>query len=219
MDDRLGIRVGHWCFRHIERFELMPYYTLMNQSSRRPTESTIVPALLDAVDRLCADTSPENVGMRDIANNAGLSLGVAYRYFDSKDDLYGAALDRLAERLSDAVTDSDDTSQAISGLWDALADNPAFPRIVTWAILDGQNVSDIMTKHPVARDVIKTATDSGATNPPMVAAMTVLVSIAGAIYGETINRAMQRDPDDRELYNTAADMLAIWITNGQQETR
>ena len=49
----------------------------------------------------------------------------------------------------------------------------------------------------------------------MVAATTVLVSIAGAIYCETINRAMQKDSNDRELYNTAADMLAGW--NSKQE--
>jgi hypothetical protein len=42
-------------------------------------------------------------------------------------------------------------------------------------------------------------------------------SAIGAVYGPTINRAMQRDSNDREQCNTAPDMLAIWITNGQQE--
>ena len=73
----------------------MTIYSTMNDSSQRPSEHEIVPALLDAVERLCADTSPENVGMRDIAESAGPSLGVAYRYFDPKDALFGAALEHV----------------------------------------------------------------------------------------------------------------------------
>jgi hypothetical protein len=70
-----------------------------------------------------------------------------------------------------------------------------------------------MTKHPVARDVTRTAAESGTANPQMVAAMTMLVGIGGAIYGQTINRATQRDADDPELYHTATTMLANWITS------
>jgi len=189
----------------------------MNGDSRRPTEHDIVPALLGAVERLCADTSPESVRMQDIAESAGLSTGVAYRYFDSKNALLGAALDRMAERLSAAATSGGDTNQAIASLWQSLNDNPAFARIVTWAILDGQNVSSIMTKHPVARDVATVAAQDGAANPPMVSAMTLLVGIAGAVYGPTINRALQRDANDREVYDTAATMLANWITPTAEE--
>jgi len=155
--------------------------------------------------------------MQDIAESAGLSTGVAYRYFDSKNALLGAALDRMAERLSAAATSGGDTNQAIASLWQSLNDNPAFARIVTWAILDGQNISSIMTKHPVARDVTTVAAQDGAANPPMVSAMTLLVGIAGAVYGPTINRALQRDANDREVYDTAATMLANWITPTAKE--
>ncbi len=74
-----------------------------------------------------------------------------------------------------------------------------------------------MTKHPVARDVATVAAQDGAVNPPMVSAMTLLVGIAGAVYGPTINRALQRDANDREVYDTAATMLANWITPTAEE--
>jgi hypothetical protein len=120
----------------------------------------------------------------------------------------------MAERLSAAATGGD-IEQSIASLWQSLDDNPAFARIVTWAILDGQNVSSIMTKHPVARDVTIVAAQGGAANPPIVGAMTVLVGIAGAVFGPTINRALQRDANDREIYDTATTMLANWITTEQ----
>ncbi len=56
-----------------------------------------MPNLLDAVERLYADQNPEDINTRQIAAEAELSVGVAYRYFESKEALLGAALDRMAE--------------------------------------------------------------------------------------------------------------------------
>jgi hypothetical protein len=63
------------------------------------------------------------------------------------------------------------------------------------------------------------AEQDGATNPPMIAVMTMLVGIAGAVYGPTINGALQRDASDREVYDTATAMLAGWITTEQTGIR
>ena len=93
-----------------------------------------MPRLLDAVERLCATTSPEAVGIRDVALEAGLSTGVTYRYFDSKHALIGAAMDRIGERLAEAVTGSDDLFEAMHALWQAFDDNPAFVTIGSWMI-------------------------------------------------------------------------------------
>ncbi len=189
----------------------------MNNGSRRPTEETIVPQLLDAVEILCATENPDNVGMRQIAAEASLSVGVAYRYFESKDALIGAALDRMAERLADAATGAIDPGAAIDALWNSLDANPAFPRLVTWTIMNGINVSDLMSKHPVLRDVATAAASRGHEDPQTAAGITALIAIAAAVYGPTINRAMQRDADDQRLYDSATDMLADWIS--KQEPR
>lgn len=60
--------------------------------------------------------------MRDIAREAGLSTGVADRYFDSKNALIGATMDRIGERLARAVTGSDDITKAMHALWQAVAE-------------------------------------------------------------------------------------------------
>lgn len=167
-----------------------------------------MPRLLDAVERLCATSSPEAIGIRDIAREAGLSTGVAYRYFDSKPALIGAAMDRIGERLAAAVTGSDDLVDAMQALWQAFDDNPAFVTIGSWMILEGLNVSKVMSKHPAARDLIRQATDRGIDDPQTFAGVVLLVGLAGAFYGPSVNRALGRPDDDQRLYRSAAAAVA-----------
>jgi hypothetical protein len=103
----------------------------------------------------------------------------------------------MAERLAEAATGAVNPGAAIDALWNALDSNPAFPRLVTWTIMNGINVSDLMSKHAVVRDVAAAAANRGHEDPQ-----------TAAVYGPTINRAMQRDADDQRLYDSAKDMLA-----------
>ena len=182
----------------------------MNLCSRRPKEATIVPDLLDAVEQLCTDKSPALVGMREIAAEAGLSVGVAYRYFDSKTALIGAAMDRIGERLAGAVTGSDDLTKAMESLWKAFDDNPAFINIGSWMILDGHNMSEVMSKHPAARDLISQASQRGMNDPQTFAGVTLLIGLAGAFYEAAVNRALGRHDDDQRIYQSAAEALSLW---------
>jgi AcrR family transcriptional regulator len=190
----------------------------MNHRSRRPTQKTIVPDLLDAVERLCATSSPDTVGMRDIADEAGLSVGVAYRYFDSKTALIGAAMDRLGERLALAVIGSDDLSAAIHSFWQAFEANPAFVNIGSWMILDGQNMSEVMSKHPAIRDLVAQATADGVEDPQTFAGVVILVGLAGAFYGTSVNRGLGRPDDDQRLLQSAADAVAVWAEGSATPT-
>ena len=171
-----------------------------------------MPDLLDAVERLYAHEDAEKITTRHIAREANVSAGVAYRYFETKEALLGAALDRMAERISAAVSSTEGPEAAMEALWSALDANPAWPRLVTSAILNGQNLSEIMSKHPLMRDVAISAADAGVEDPQTAAGLVGLIGIAGAIYGSTINRSLQRDPEDRRLYDAAAQATANWLT-------
>jgi AcrR family transcriptional regulator len=186
----------------------------MKASPASSTASTAVPRLLDAVEVLCAEMSPSDVTMRKIAAEAGLSVGLAYRYFESRDELFGAALDRMAERIAAAAV-SDDPITVVSALWKAVGDNPAFTRLVTSLILSGQNVSEVMSKHPLMREIAKSAAELGMDDPKTIAGVTGLVTIAGAMYGSFLNRAIGRDPGDPRLYDAAAAMMALWVEDAR----
>lgn len=182
----------------------------MNAGSRRSTSAEIVPDLLDAVERLCATRSPSDIGMRDIAHAAGHSVGAAYRYFDTKNDLIGAAMDRIGERLARAVTSSDDLTVAMESLLEGFEVNPAFVNIGSWMILRGENVSEVMSKHPAARDLIAQATSQGVRDPETFAGVVLLIGLGGAFFGSSVNRALSRPDIDRRVHGAAARALAQW---------
>jgi AcrR family transcriptional regulator len=185
----------------------------MSGSPANSAAGTAVARLLDAVELLCAEMSPSDVTMRKIAAEAGLSLGLAYRYFASRDELFGAAMDRMAERIAAAAV-GDDPNMAISAFWTAVDDNPAFPRLVTSMILSGRNVSELMSKHPLMRDIARSASKLGMDDPKTIAGVIGLVTIAGAMYGSFLNRSIGREPDDPRIYDAAATMMALWVKDG-----
>jgi hypothetical protein len=92
-------------------------------------------------------------------------------------------MDRIGERLAGAVTGSDDLTKAMESLWKAFDDNPAFINIGSWMILDGHNMSEVMSKHPAARDLINQASQRGMNDPQTF---------------------------DQRIYQSAAEALSLW---------
>jgi AcrR family transcriptional regulator len=157
--------------------------------------------------------------MRAIATDAGCILGVAYRSFHSKNELLGAALDRMAVRIAAVSTGSDDPAEALLKLWQTLDTTPAFPRLVNELVAEGKEMSSVRSGHPLIREVTRTARARGSADPQTIAGIMALLGIAGAIYGPTINRAIRRDPDDQTLYDSTAHMFKEWIEPQNRQTR
>ena len=170
-----------------------------------------VTALLDAVERICAQQPPSTISMRAIAAEANSSLGLAYNYFESKDHLIGAALDRMAQHMSASATSTDDPHDALTTLLDTMNANPAFPRLVSWLVLEGRNVSDVMSGHPLMQQVAALARDRGAADPASSAMTMGLLAIGTYTYTELFNRAVGRELDDPRLLESVADMYANWF--------
>ena len=182
-----------------------------NGSTPTSRDSSPEIALLDAVERICATQSPLTLRMRDIATEANCSLGLAYNYFASKDDLIGATLDRLAQRMAASGTSTDNAHDAMNALLDTMHANPAFPRLVTTLLLEGKDVSKVMSGHPLVQQIAASARDSGAADPIGTAAMMALLAIGTNTYSGMINRATGREPDDTRLRESAANMYANWF--------
>ena len=75
--------------------------------------------LLDAALRLLADAPhPDDVSIRAIAREAGVSPTAAYRHFEDRDELVqeavGCCFQGFAERLAEKVADVDDPFQRIA---------------------------------------------------------------------------------------------------------
>lgn len=64
-------------------------------------------AILDAAARVFAEKGYERATMADVARAAGFAKASAYHYFDSKETLLYALLNRSIDTLLDAVTSAD----------------------------------------------------------------------------------------------------------------
>ena len=174
------------------------------------TEPAVV-ALLDAVEQIFATESPSTVTMRAIAARAGCSLGLAYNYFASKDELIGAALDRMAKRITADASYTDDPREALLALLASMQANAAFPRMLTWLVLEGRDVASMMSGNPLMQSVAAVAAERGAEDPASVAMTMGLLAIGTFTYSAMLNGAVGREPDDVRLLETAADMFADWF--------
>ncbi|WP_219413478.1 TetR/AcrR family transcriptional regulator [Pseudonocardia nigra] len=77
--------------------------------------------ILGAATRAFARTGFAGTGLDDVAAEAGITRVLLYRHFDSKADMYRAALDRACGRLQERVGDDDFDDRSIPALLRAAA--------------------------------------------------------------------------------------------------
>ncbi|MFI7679221.1 TetR/AcrR family transcriptional regulator [Actinophytocola sp. NPDC049390] len=80
--------------------------------------------ILDAAVRAFVHTGFAATNLDDVAAEAGITRVLLYRHFDTKADLYRAALDRACARLAEAVGTDNFTENSISALVHAAAADP-----------------------------------------------------------------------------------------------
>ena len=166
---------------------------------------------MQAVERMCESSSPARITMRAVAAEAGVSVGLAYHHFESKDDLIGATLDRLASQIATRAVSVEQPAEGMLLLWELLAEFSAFPRIVHWLIEADRDVMSLMSGHPLIRDMTGLAATRGHPDPETAGALVALLVMAGAVDGPTVNRATGRDATDARLYQATAGMLESWL--------
>src|SRR5690242_6648765 len=86
--------------------------------------------ILAAATRAFARAGFAGTGLDDIAAEAGVSRVILYRHFDSKTDLYRAALDRVLARLSAQVGEGQYGTESVADLIAAAAEDPDGFRLV-----------------------------------------------------------------------------------------
>jgi AcrR family transcriptional regulator len=163
--------------------------------------------LLDTVERMSASMPPSEVTMRRIAAEAGVSVGLAYHYFGSKDELFGSVLDRLAADIARSIDPMRGSGEVLRELWIRLRGAPAFARLITWLILEGKDVSAVMSGHPLMAQVAARAGERGNDDPATAAATLILLALAGEVFGPPANRAIGRNNDDPALFEVLAGLL------------
>lgn len=142
--------------------------------------------LMDAATRLMVRDGSHGVSMQSIADEAGVSVGLIYRYFDNKQDLVQAVivdvLDDVAARLPNAVGTVEDPVRRIAVAFEAycrLIDERREAAVLTYRESqtlgrEGRNLikdREVQTARPL-RDAIAEAREAGllrAVDPDLLA--------------------------------------------------
>ncbi len=104
----------------------------------RPTgRDEVTDAVLDAAERLFAAAGPNEVSLRAIAEEAGVTYGLVYRHFGTKDALLERLLARYAERWKDQLGDDPDYGRALNQLLGPTFDTGPYLRLLGWTLLTG----------------------------------------------------------------------------------
>ena len=112
-------------------------------------------AILDAAERLFAEKGYENTSLKEIGEEAGLSRGTPAYFFGSKEGLYQAVVERMADDVRDFVKQphsgpvsgergndvAEAMARAIGGYVDFLAARPNFVSLVEREVLDAHRLS------------------------------------------------------------------------------
>lgn len=94
------------------------------QNVRRMPRAQRREQILDAATRAFARTGYVATGLDGVTAEAGVTLVLLYRHFDSKAGLYRAVLDRACARLEATVGSSDFDEGSIPALLRAAAEDP-----------------------------------------------------------------------------------------------
>ena len=171
----------------------------MNTSSLSKSEHTRI-RLLDAVEQLAASGPMSGITMRAVADEANCSLGLAYRYYETKEELLGAVLDRAASYITEGLDKTDSPDQLARLAWNRMAERPVFAQLFTWLVLEGGDVTKVMSGHPLLQILVQQAESVNDLDPMSAAAAIGIIIIGGALFSPAINSAGGNRPDDDAVY-------------------
>ena len=95
-------------------------------------------ALLAAATELFAERGPGAVTVREVAARANVNHGLVHRHFGSKEALVSAVLDNLVTELRATFADRLLEGASRAQLFDAIAENDHYWRVLARSLLDGQ---------------------------------------------------------------------------------
>jgi len=179
---------------------------------RSPDEARTL--LMDAAERVFLERTPDTVGLRDVAAQAGVSHGLITHYFKTYEGLVEAVFHRRTQRIMERaralVTEmGTPTAMALVDLMLGVVTEPIHLRLVAWSMLTGRALqADFIAgrKHglePIAGAIHKAAVDEakqrGTPSPSRDDVDYALLLAIGAAYSWGIGKGPFLSALDRKL--------------------
>ena len=183
--------------------------TNANPVPKRGTSNLEAPAavaLRTATETLCARRNPASVSVRHIAAEAGLSPGLVYHYYESREQLFGATLLAIARDMIETIETADSAAAMTRIVLDTMHERPAFARMVTALHLDGHDVTELMGEHPLVEELI--ASEGSDTQARVLAAAAVGILLSAGVYSDVLLDVVDAPAARDALKEAQANALA-----------
>ena len=171
----------------------------------RPTgRLEITDAVLDAAERLFAAAGPTEVSLRTIAQEAGVTYGLVYRHFGTKEVLLERLLQRYADRWRETLGSDPDYARALEQLLGSSYDTGPYLRLLAWMLLTGmpERSAQSYRRHSTLDELPQLAPHVG-TEDERAARLETAGALAFAFgwrfFNPFIRAALHLDADDPEL--------------------
>lgn len=158
--------------------------------AQKRTGAQIVDAVADAAHDLFVERSPSAVSIREIAEAAGVNLGLVHRYVGSKDDIIALVLRRHTERVRTTIS-ALDVDSTLDEIAEVVVTRPATGRLMAGLLLDGIDVATVKDEFPL---LDRLGANSGGLN----AAITYALALGWEVFGPALLEASDASPTDTD---------------------
>jgi AcrR family transcriptional regulator len=198
------------------------------RTDRPRGRTAVVESVLDSARTLIAEQGPA-VGLREIAEHAGVNFGLIYQYVGTKEQLVREVYVRAAQSAAERLRDVEHLDEALALLM-TLGDGTT-ARLVAWAALEGTQSDDLFRDSPaldvLARLVVADAADHDRVvsmeDARSFAALAMVISIGWRLFGGVALAAAALDGAHPQRYDgrirDLVAQLAVSATTPQGSAR
>ncbi|MGX1858405.1 TetR/AcrR family transcriptional regulator [Dietzia sp. NPDC055340] len=199
----------------MERERPTPEQAPAPEAAARPTgRDEIRSAVLREARRLFSERGPQ-VPLRDIADAAGVNLGLIHRHIGRKEALITAVMQDAVRFGAARLENTDDAGEAVRGMLLGSSSHPEISRLLAWLALDRDAAFP-----PMVDPSQRPAAELRRMNDPPPAGDVELLLVFTAVYAWPVLRGALLDAlDIPESERTGidellADLLARVVTRG-----
>jgi AcrR family transcriptional regulator len=187
--------------------------------NERPTgREEVVDAVLDAADRLFAESGPGSVSLRAIAQEAGVNYGLVHRHFGTRDDLFDRLLERYAQRWREMLEREDlDYEGALQELLGPPTDSRetgAYMRLLAWTLLASVEGAEAHRRHATLDRLPGLRGAPGADDPVTATAAALAFAFGWRFFHPFIEDALHLERGDARVHEAMRARLRRLVEGG-----
>jgi len=158
-------------------------------------------ALIQSAGALFAARGPAAVGVREIAQHAGVNHGLVHRHFGSKEALLTAVMNGLSQRVAASLgpeRPDERLTELLLPIFEQAQDTQQHWRILAMAMLEGRTPSDIQAGFPVFHRLLAAArrADPDGMTPEAFTSILVAMGLGMLVFAPWLRAASDQDEDE-----------------------